>query len=144
VLWERDDRLRNAMAASAAMYPEPDAAWIEARFWVWVHYAAARIGRGELFEVLDHLAFIRSRVLGPMGLRQGGARPSGVRRVEIAVPQFADQLRETLATYSAADCCRALRRTVALYRALRSIPLVDRRAEEAAMSYLAQIEQRVS
>lgn len=28
-------------------YPGLDFQWIEDRFWIWVHYAALKIGRGE-------------------------------------------------------------------------------------------------
>ncbi|MER7057532.1 MULTISPECIES: hypothetical protein [unclassified Streptomyces] len=34
----------------------PDLQWIEDRFWIWVHYGATKLGRGELFEVNGFLA----------------------------------------------------------------------------------------
>jgi hypothetical protein len=71
VLWEREGRLTTALAAGTAVYPAP--AWIEERFWIWVHYAAAKIGRGELCEVIDFLAFLRGTVLEPLGLGRVGA-----------------------------------------------------------------------
>jgi len=60
VLWERDGALSARMRASPAKHPMPDLQWIEDRFWVWVHYAAQRLGRGELFEVIDFLGFLRA------------------------------------------------------------------------------------
>src|SRR5262245_55590435 len=63
VLWERDGRLSAALLAGRAHFPEPDLQWIEDRFWVWVHYVAAKIGRGELFEAHASLALIRNLVL---------------------------------------------------------------------------------
>ncbi|MBI2206762.1 MAG: hypothetical protein HYU41_23240 [Candidatus Rokubacteria bacterium] len=47
--------------------------WIEDRFWVRMHYIAAKIARGELFEAIDGLVFVRSRVLGPLILSEAGA-----------------------------------------------------------------------
>src|SRR5438445_5441981 len=44
VLWEREGRLTRALEDGAAEYPMPILQWIEDRFWVWVHYAAAKIG----------------------------------------------------------------------------------------------------
>ncbi|HVX42383.1 MAG TPA: nucleotidyltransferase domain-containing protein [Mycobacteriales bacterium] len=66
ILWERADDLRTAMAASPARWPDPDPQWIEDRFWVWVHYGATKIARGEFFECLDALSLLRSAALGPL------------------------------------------------------------------------------
>src|SRR5256885_4988237 len=60
--------------------------WIEDRFWVWVHYIAVKIARGELFEAIDALEFVRARVLGPLILSEAGGQPNGVRRVEQTAP----------------------------------------------------------
>lgn len=64
----------------------PDRAWIARRIWIWVHYAAAKIGRGELFEALDFLAYLRGTVLGPLCLHAAGQPPYGVRRLEDMLP----------------------------------------------------------
>jgi len=66
VVWEREGRMTRALAAGVARYPTPDRQWIEDRFWVWIHYVAAKIGRGEVFEALDGLALLRGRALGPL------------------------------------------------------------------------------
>lgn len=34
VLWQRDARVEQAVAAGVAEYPSPDAGWVERRFWV--------------------------------------------------------------------------------------------------------------
>jgi len=68
VLWEREGRMTAALSKGVARYPQPDLQWIEDRFWTWVHYATSKIGRGELFESEDCLAFLRGRVLGPLAL----------------------------------------------------------------------------
>lgn len=141
VLWEREGRLSSALAGAEAEYPTRSPQWIEDRFWIWVHYAATKIARGELFEAIDFLSFLRGNVLGPLALARAGARPTGVRKIETIAPAFAVELQRTVAAYDAADCLRALRACVELYRSLtpRTSP---ERVEVAAMEYLAEVERR--
>ncbi|MEQ1907268.1 MAG: nucleotidyltransferase domain-containing protein [Vicinamibacterales bacterium] len=139
VLWERDARLTTALAAGSAAYPGPDLKWIEDRFWIWVHYGACKIARGELFEAMDFLAFLRMVVLGPLALQRAGARPQGVRKIEAAAPTFADRLRETVAQHDAASCAEALKAAVALYRELRPTTVSAGAAEDAATEYLVRL-----
>jgi predicted nucleotidyltransferase len=147
VLWERGGRLTAALAASAARFPEPDLQWIEDRFWVWVHYGAAKIGRGELFEACDFLAFIRAQVLGPLALKLRGARPSGVRRLELVAPDLAEEMRSTLAAYDPRSCGAALQSAAEMYRRLRralAVPalVLCTEAEHAAMAHLEAVSAR--
>lgn len=141
VLWERDGRLSSALALGKAEYPTRSTEWIEDRFWIWVHYAATKIARGELFEAIDFLAFLRGTVLGPLALARAGARPSGVRKIETIAPAFALELRHTIATHDTEDCLRALRACVDLYRSLKPRASSER-VEDAAMEYLAEVERR--
>jgi len=142
VLWEREGRVSRALAKGEAAYPLRSAEWIEDRFWIWVHYGATKIARGELFEAIDFLSFLRGAVLGPLALARAGARPSGVRKIEIAAPAFAVELERTIASHNAADCLRALRAAVELYRSLTRGETVERtRVEDAAMAYLAEVER---
>ena len=142
ILWDRDGALRSAMARSKAEYPPPRFQWIEDRFWVWVHYIAAKIERGELFEAIDGLAFVRVRVLGPLVLLHAGAQPNGVRRVEQKAAARVPAFRATLSLHDPTSCRDALVATVALYTELReqiAPPALVRRsdAERAARSFLA-------
>lgn len=142
VLWERDGALSRALAEGTAAYPQPDPQWLEDRFWVWVHYIAAKIARGELFEAHGSLGQVRALVLGPLALVKSGARPSGVRRLERLPAADVALLRETVGGLSPAECLRALHGTVAAYRALRPVneTLVLRaEAERAALEYLERI-----
>src|SRR5437867_1981642 len=75
ILWDRHGALRSALSTAKAEYPQPRVQWIEDRFWVWVHYIAVKIARGELFEAIDGLGFLRARVLGPLVLFQAGVQP---------------------------------------------------------------------
>ena len=142
ILWERDGRLSEALAQGKAEYPSRSPEWIEDRFWIWVHYGATKIARGELFEAIDFLSFLRGAVLGPLALARAGARPTGVRKIESVAPDFAHELRRTVASHDAADCLRALRASVELYRSLTPRKSSIERAEDAAMEYLNAVEQR--
>jgi hypothetical protein len=145
VLWEREGRFTEALAHGRPEFPSPNQQWIEERFWIWVHYVLSKIGRGELFEAIGGLSFLRENVLGPLALCRAGGRPSGVRKIEMIAPAFARELRRTVAGYDAADCLQSLRATVELYRSLRSPTSgleIGGKAEIAAMDYLSTIERR--
>jgi predicted nucleotidyltransferase len=142
ILWQRDARIEQALAAGQAAYPSPDAPWLERRFWVWVHYTASKLGRGELFEALHLLDYLRAVVLGPLGLQKAGARPSGVRRIETAAPELARRLEATVARYEAADCLRALHACVDVYRWLRTAPAPQSSAVElTVMAFLNELAE---
>jgi predicted nucleotidyltransferase len=83
VVWERKPGLVAAAATTPARWPSSDAQWIEDRFWTWVHYIAAKIGRGELFECVSGLGYLRDVVFGPMLAARAGRRPQGARRLEL-------------------------------------------------------------
>ena len=119
ILWEVDGRLSTALARTEARYPRADPTWIEERFWIWAHYLADKIERGELFEALDGLAFLRVRVLGPLVFRRAGVQATGVRRIESRVPDFAAELARTVGGVDAAACAAALEAAIELYTELR-------------------------
>lgn len=141
VVWQRADRLTEALSAGGeARFPSPDQKWIEDRFWIWIHNATAKVGRGELFEAIDFLSFLRLNALGPLGLQLAGGRPSGVRRIEMLAPEFGLALRRTVAGYDAVDCLRAIRACTEIYRELRlrsASTLTVSPVEIAAMEYLS-------
>ena len=97
VVWERDGAVTAAMSATHAEWPSPDLQWIEDRFWIWIRYAATKLGRGELFECLDLLAYLRAAVFGPMVAVAHGVRPQGVRRIESFAPEVVPRLAATVA-----------------------------------------------
>ncbi len=148
VLWEREGRMTAAFSRGVARFPQPDLQWIEDRFWTWVHYTTSKIGRGELFETHDGLAFLRARVLGPLALLEQGARPAGVRRIESMAPAFAEAMEGTLGRHDPGACAEALLVAAELYRGLRSRlatkDLVRRRdAEEGVMRDLGAMVARL-
>jgi hypothetical protein len=147
IVWQRDGALSAALTRVQAVWPHPDPQWIEDRFWIWVHYAATKIGRGELFECLDALAFLRSAVFGPLIAVANGHRPQGARRLERIAPGVVPALAATVGDHTAAGCLTAVRAAVDLYREMRDrTPGLTRRsaAENASVGYLADIAARFS
>jgi hypothetical protein len=137
LLWDRAGDVRSALATGRAAYPGPDLQWIEDRFWVWVHYGATKLGRGELLEAVDFLGALRKFVLGPLALQQGGARPDGVRRVEELSTSAVADLVATVAAYDPSSFYRALSGAIALYREQRAalaLPSLVQRSEAEAES----------
>jgi hypothetical protein len=147
VLWQRERALDAALARAPAAWPPPDPQWIEDRFWIWIHYAAAKVGRGELLECLDMLAFVRATVLGPLIAVARGHRAAGVRRLERIAPDLLPELHATVAEPTPRGCLEALQAAVSLYRGLRrDDPAVARRgdAEDASVAYLAALAERAA
>ncbi|RTQ46016.1 hypothetical protein EJV47_22930 [Hymenobacter gummosus] len=121
VLWEQDGLVSAVLRATPARFPEPERQWIEDRFWIWVHYAATKLGRGELLEVVSFLDFLRSTVLGPLLARRQGRPARGVRKLEqLLPPAELAALRATVAPAEPAACAAALRQAIAMYRSLRA------------------------
>jgi hypothetical protein len=144
VVCDRGGRLAATLATARPRYPEPDLQWMEDRIWTWVHYIAGKITRGELFEALDGLGYVRARVLGPLALAQAGAQPNGVRRLETAAPELVPRFAETVPRPDRRSCLRALRATIALYRLLRDrAPAIERRAavERESTAFLDAMEE---
>jgi hypothetical protein len=144
VLWEREPgALRRATAGIAPSWPQPDMQWIEDRFWVWVHYAAARIGRGELFECLEACGYFRATIFGPLLAVAHGQRPQGVRRLERYAGEALPELEETVGDHTLDGCMRALRASIKLYTRLREE--IDHgslaRRAEAELATLAYLEE---
>ncbi len=140
ILWERDTVISEKINLKPAIFPHPDSSWIEDRFWTWIHYTATKIGRGELFEAIEAISFIRSRVLGPMILAKKRARPQGLRKIEFYASQPEQHsLRATLAVYDSRDCLRALRESMDLYASLRK-KQKNKVTETLVTEYLKKIE----
>jgi len=144
VLWERKALISSQINLTPAEFPKPDSVWIEKRFWIWIHYTATKIGRGEIFEAVEAIGFIRANVLGPMILQKEGARPQGLRKIErYASSEELIKLGATLASYDAQDCLRALHDSMELYRSIRNVQ-GNQRLENLVDEYLTQIENQLS
>jgi len=121
VLWARDPAAMERRVAGLSISPGGhDPQWFEDRTWLWLHYSATKLARGEYFEALSGLEFFRDVVLGPMLWRNAGERPRGLRRIE-GLPGARERLMPTMAAYDRAAIVEALRRNIALYMELRVV-----------------------
>jgi hypothetical protein len=123
VLWARaataiENRLDAARVKPSGKGPQ----WFEDRAWLWLHYGATKLLRGEYYEAIGTLEFFRDQVLGPMLQRNAGQPQRGVRRVE-DVADAPATLRPTLAAYDRASILQALRQSAMLYVELRQAAL---------------------
>jgi hypothetical protein len=120
ILWARDDRAIGRRVANAKVPPPPtrESQWYEERVWLWLHYGATKLLRGELLEAVSTLDFIRLMVLGPMLQRNAGVRQRNVRRIE-EIPLAPEKLLPTMPAYDSAATAEAYRYTCTLYIELR-------------------------
>ena len=146
VLFERDKQLTEIIKATKAEWPMPDFQWIEDRFWTWVHYIAGKAGRGEYFECLDGLGFLRMNVLAPLLHLKNKTQPRGLRKAEtkLNLPDV-ENLKITVAQYNKTSIIKALDNTVSIYRSLRRKLFTDKielqaKAEKRSMEYLKRIK----
>lgn len=120
VLWARNPGdLERRLAGMTVSGRGRDAQWYEDRAWVWLHYVATKLLRGELFEAIGGLDFFRDQVLGAMLQRNAGRNARGVRRVE-SVHGARALLAPTLPSTGARSIAEALKRSAALYVELRA------------------------
>ena len=115
ILFDRDGSMAARLGKSAVRWPDRELAWFEERFWIWIHYGATKLGRGELFEAIAMLAFIRDQVLGPLVYRREGQPQRGARRLEQKFPEDANRLKATLAEHDRESVRAALLSAMALY-----------------------------
>lgn len=147
VVWERDNQLTHILQTTTSAWPYPDYQWIEDRFWVWIHYATLKIGRGEFFEALDFLSFLRMSVIGPLLHIKNGNQPRGVRKVETKLlPDDFSALSNTVARLDKVSLISALWQSIDIYETLR-LQLFNAdvelklETEEAVKAYLKEIEK---
>lgn len=139
VLWDRTGAATRVISLAPSSYPQPDAQWIEDRFWVLIHYAASRAERGEVLEAAAALAFVATRFIGPLILLRAGAQPNGVRRVEEVAPDWAERVNDLLPGPTSASCLASLDAAVQIYLDLRGADAEPRsEAETAVREYLRE------
>jgi hypothetical protein len=113
------DALAARLAAAAIAWPDMEPGWFEARAWIWLHYAATKLLRGELYEAIGMLGFFRGEVLGPMLYRRAGLPQRSVRRIEALGLDPDRRMAATVAAHDAASVRAALRAAARLYLDLR-------------------------
>ena len=147
ILFEQDKQLSEIIKTTRAEWPMPDYQWIEDRFWIWVHYIAGKAGRGEFFECLDGLGFLRMNVLAPLLHIKSKNQPRGLRKVEtkLSLPDL-ENLKITVANYNRDSILKALDNTVSVYKSVRKKLYPDtiqlqKKAEIRSIEYLKMIKQ---
>lgn len=145
ILWERGNTLSNIIQKSEYNFPFPDYQWLEDRFWVWIHYTATKIGRGEFFEIFDNLNFLRTNVIIPLLQIKNGNLPRGFRKVEKNISEEdLEKLQSTIARYDRDSLIAALLKIIQLYQELRNKIFTteikfQKRTELRSLEYLKEI-----
>lgn len=148
ILLDNDGVLKEIVESTESKFPKPDFQWIEDRFWIWIHYALLKIGRGEYFESFDFFGALRSIVLGPLLHMKSNSDPRGVRKLEfISSDEDIKMLKATLPAYDRQSLLKAINASVLLYRKLRSELYGDNvvlrtNAEKKVMLYFEEISAR--
>ena len=93
--------------------------------WTWSWYIETKVLRGELYEALDGLQYVRDNVLFKLLAMRRGERPTGARRVEARIGEWSDRFADTLPVLNRESMMEALRATMTLYQLLAG-PLLDR------------------
>ncbi len=120
ILHDTDGQLQHVLDSTTHQFPYPEYQWMEDRFWVWIHYALVKIGRGEYFEALDFFAYLRMVVLGPLLHIKNGSLPRGVRKLEMTLPAAdLEALKRTVPNLEPSQLMAALQGSIDLYRSLR-------------------------
>jgi hypothetical protein len=146
ILFERDHQLTDVIKSTKAEWPAADYQWIEDRMWTWVHYIASKAARGEYFECLDGLGYMRAKVLAPLLQVKSKTAVRGLRKVEKKLtPADLEDLKITVAQYSKASVLKALDNSVSVYRMLRrklfnDEVLLQAKAEKKSMEYLKKVK----
>ncbi len=121
ILLDTNGQLQQVIEQTTYQFPYPDYQWLEDRFWIWVHYALLKIGRGEYTEALDFMGFVRMLVLGPLLHIKNGNLPRGVRKVETQLlAEDFEAIRSTIPAYTRESLLESLANAVELYRNLRA------------------------
>lgn len=135
IIWAHSQQaVADQLAQAEIHWPENEPQWFEDRAWVWLHYGATKLLRGELFEAIEMLGFFREHVLGLMLARNAGTPQRGVRRIdENGVAR--SRLVGTVPAYERESVRDALVKSIELYTELRAVnpPKVTTRAMPAAL-----------
>lgn len=148
ILFDTNDQLKTVLDQTTHRFPYPDYQWIEDRFWIWIHYALLKIGRGEYMEAVDFFGALRLMVLGPLLHIKNNHLPRGVRKVETNLsPGNFQQLLATVPAYSKESLLQSLQNAVSLYRDLRkdlfsAEVTLQAATEKRVMEYFDEMRRR--
>jgi len=147
IFYDPENKLGKTINLTKAEWPALDHQWIEDRFWTWVHYATLKLGRGENFEALDFLSFVRTFVISPLLQIKNGKLPRGLRKVEVNFPKpDLERLIETVPSYETRSIFDALEHIVALYIETRRVVFpstikLRMETERRTLEYLKEVRK---
>ncbi|TGL45225.1 nucleotidyltransferase domain-containing protein [Leptospira perdikensis] len=122
ILFDRNNQIPAIYTNTNAIWPSLNFQWIEDRFWVWIHYVATKLGRGEFFESIDFLAFLRGNVLGPMFHLKYEKNPRGVRKLDFILSKSdLESFKATLPIYEFDSIFNSVLTSIQLYCELRDL-----------------------
>lgn len=119
IVWSRCESVAGHLADGSSRWPNQAPEWFEERFWIWLHYAASKHRRGEMFETVAMLSFLREQILGPLIARARGKDQRGLRRIEHD-DAWTTRLKRTLAGHDAGELGVAVAAAAELYLQLRN------------------------
>ena len=138
IVWQRDRRIRAVLESTAAHWPRQTSEWFDEHFWIWLHYGATKLARGELFEALDILAMIRKRIFGPLLTERAGERQYELRHIERLGPEAIAMLADITPRPDRIACKKAPARAIDHYATLSQSPMPTA-AADAVTRYLENI-----
>ena len=150
ILFEREGKLSNIISATQPNWPHPDPQWIEDRFWTWVHYIAGKIGRGEYFDTLSSIDYLRANVLSPLMQVKNKQLPRALRKVEFSLPnKDLEHLKKTVASYDRNTLLKALDESITKYLELRkevypATTILQATVQKKSLEYLEKIKQNIN
>jgi hypothetical protein len=150
ILWEKDNMLTGIIKTTKSAWPNLDFQWIEDRFWTWIHYATLKIGRGEYFEALDFLSYLRVNVIKPLVQLKNGKLPRGLRKVELNLGGAdLEKLKATVPKYEIHSIISALEKMIELYQELRKdlypdLIELNERLREKTQEFLVETKKRTT
>jgi hypothetical protein len=93
ILWQRDDQLSNALSRPYVASRVKDLTYLEARMWTWTWYIQSKVLRGELWEAVSALNFVRDTVLFRLLAMSQESRYRGARFAEELQGEHAEEGR---------------------------------------------------
>ncbi len=148
IIWEKEAVISRLYKNTVAKWPIPDFQWIEDRFWVWIHYGASKLGRGEYFEAIDFISSLRGMVIGPLFHLKYNSNPRGVRKMEFILnKEDLSRFKKTIPNYTFDSIKSSIYNLIYIYKELRSLLFDDKvvllnLAEEVSVLYLDNIKNK--
>jgi hypothetical protein len=139
-VFERDGIVSSALPAEYEVDHAADLRWMEDRMWTWIWYVQTKVLRGELYEALDGLQYMRDNVLFKLLAIEREERPSAARRIEARTGAWTQEFADTVPILSSESMMRALQATMSLYQTLAD-PLLDRYGENEGQAARAVVRE---